>query len=155
MIKATEGEQEKCKSLILPQLPTILISKTSRVVCGSSVDSTPSSFSGLWMPINSSLALIQLCCLEILTLLEIFFVVIIRRKWEDFLLMTEVLDSLMTQSMAMISVAARPLQVLVKISLRAVIHWCPICHCKKWAQEKVWKSNSAVSLKCGLWEMDI
>lgn len=38
--------------------------------------------------------------------------------------MTEILDSLMTQSMAMISVAARLPQVLVKISLRPFIHWC-------------------------------
>lgn len=51
--------------------------------------------------------------------------------------MTEVLDSLMTQSMAMISLAARLPQVLVKISLRPVIHWCPIYHRKKQAQEKV------------------
>lgn len=61
----------------------------------------------------------------------------------------------MTQSIAMISVAARPPQVLVKISLRPVIHWCLMCHREKWEHEKVRKSDSAAGLKCGPQEMDI
>lgn len=62
---------------------------------------------------------------------KLIFVVIVTRKWRDFLLiMTAILGSLMTQLIAMISVAARPPLVLAKISAKPVIHRCLIWHSK-------------------------
>lgn len=74
--------------------------------------------------------------------------------------MTAILDGVMTQLIEMISAAARPPLVLVKISVRPVIHWCLIWHSKKQtqqnqAQEKVRKRDSAARLKCGPREMEI